>query len=101
MYEIGKPILYCSSDFETAIKEIQPEIGDYVTLMRYAKRKNTPPFRVMELGVHELEWDPNVNTYQQDLVQLRSLCKDDDEFKSILKIHSFLKEEFTKQEKNR
>ena len=28
---------------------------------------------------------------------MRSLCKDDDEFKSILKIHSFLKEEFTKQ----
>ncbi|MEN9907324.1 MAG: hypothetical protein RLZZ540_465 [Bacteroidota bacterium] len=48
----GESVFYCSSDFITAILEVKPEIGDFITVTNFKNlyTQNKPQFRIRPIG---------------------------------------------------
>lgn len=48
----GESVFYCSSDFMTAVLEIKPEVGDFVTVANFKNlyAQNKPEFRINPIG---------------------------------------------------
>lgn len=48
----GESMFYCSSDFTTAILEVKPQVGDYITVSSFKNlhTQNIPRFRIQPIG---------------------------------------------------
>lgn len=52
----GKSLFYCASDFETAILEVKPKVGEFVTISNFKNlhKYEKPRFRIQPIGKNYL-----------------------------------------------
>ena len=56
----GESLFYCASDFETAILEVKPELGDFITISNFENlhKFDKPRFRIQPIGKNYLTQIP-------------------------------------------
>lgn len=78
----GESMFYCSSDFLTAVLEVKPEIGDYITISNFSNlyTENIPRFRINAIG----------KTYLSKIHNLQNLFEDYKLNEDKIEIEDFL-----------
>ena len=78
----GESMFYCSSDFLTAVLEVKPEIGDYITISNFSNlyAENIPRFRINAIG----------KTYLSKIHNLQNLFEDYKLNEDQIEIEDFL-----------
>ncbi|CAM2790585.1 RES domain-containing protein [Flavobacterium succinicans] len=58
----GESMFYCSGDFITAVLEVKPEVGDYITIANFSNfyTDSVPQFRINPIGKTYLVKIPNL-----------------------------------------
>jgi len=78
----SESMFYCSSDFITAVLEIKPEVGDFITVANFRNlfTENIPRFRINAIG----------KTYLSKISNLQNLFEDYELNEDQIEIEDFL-----------